>query len=351
MISLPLQEYNDRTNYFRNKFSVNMKVSFVIPVYKVEQYLERCVRSITDQTYRDIEIILVDDGSPDSCPVLCDQYEKADSRIRVVHKENGGLSDARNYGTKYATGDYLIYVDSDDFWIHADDLEKLVRIAMANPRADFINFNCSYYYTGSDSYIPWPLYDERLSAPNEKNETVKLLTATSSMVMSAWLKMLKRKFIIDNKLTFIKGQLSEDIPWFINLLDYCRECMFVNLNVYAYRQGVSGSITHNIGLNNIDSLINIVETELKEINKRSFSKEAKDCIMSFLAYEYSIILGYLQFLDKRISKERYEYLKQYQYLLKYTQDPKVKKVNFVYRLFGLKITTFILQRKVRNVMK
>lgn len=328
-----------------------MKVSFVIPVYKVEQYLDRCVKSITGQTYRNIEVILVDDGSPDSCPSLCDKYAVEDSRIKAVHKENGGLSDARNYGTKYATGDYLIYVDSDDFWMHNDDLEKLVRIAIENQRVDFINFNCSYYYPDGDTFSPWTLYDNKLSKPKEKNEVVKLLTNTSSMVMSACMKMMKRQFIIDNNLTFSKGQLSEDIPWFINLLDCCKECMFVNLNVYAYRQGVIGSITRNISQRNIDSLINIVETELQKINNRSFNKEAKDCILSFLAYEYCIILGYLQFLDKQNKKEKYEYLKQYQYLLKYTQDPKVKKVNFVYKLFGLKLTTLLLQMKIRNVMK
>ena len=87
-----------------------MKVSFVIPVYKVEQYLDRCVKSITCQTYRNIEIILVDDGSPDSCSSLCDKYEAEDNRIKAVHKENGGLSDARNYGTKFATGDYLMWI-------------------------------------------------------------------------------------------------------------------------------------------------------------------------------------------------------------------------------------------------
>ena len=101
-----------------------MKVSFVIPVYKVERYLDSCLKSIMNQTYRDIEIILVDDGSPDTCPALCDKYANEDSRIKAVHKINGGLSDARNFGTKYATGDYLIYLDSDDFWMHDDDLEK-----------------------------------------------------------------------------------------------------------------------------------------------------------------------------------------------------------------------------------
>ncbi|WP_289749342.1 glycosyltransferase family 2 protein [Bacteroides acidifaciens] len=328
-----------------------MKVSFVIPVYKVEQYIDRCVKSIANQTYRNIEIILVDDGSPDACPALCDQYASEDFRIKTIHKENGGLSDARNLGTKEATGDYLIYVDSDDFWMHDDDLEKLVRIASVHPTADFIGFNCSYYYANKNVFSPWKQYDLTLSIPKEKNVAIKLLTSTSSMVMSAWMKMIKREFLIHNKLFFIKGQLSEDIPWFINLLDCCHECMFVNLNVYAYRQGVSGSITHNITLKNIDSLINIVETELRRIDSRSFNEEAKNCIMSFLAYEYSIILGYLQFLDKNVATSKYEYLKQYKYLLKYTQDPKVKKVNLCYRLLGLRKTTYLLQWKMRKVMK
>lgn len=328
-----------------------MKISFVIPVYKVEQFLDRCIHSIANQTYRNIEIILVDDGSPDACPALCDKYAAEDSRIIALHKENGGLSDARNFGTKYATGDYLIYVDSDDFWIHDDDLEKLVEVAKANPHVDFINFNCSYYYTEKDHYIPWANYNDSLSVPKEKNEVVKLLTRTSSMVMSAWMKMMKRQFVIDNKLTFIKGQLSEDIPWFINLLDCCKTGLFVNLNVYAYRQGVSGSITRNIGQRNIDSLINILETEINKIDTRSFDKDAKDCIMSFLAYEYCIIMGYLQFLEKNLAREKYEYLKRYEYLLNFTKDPKVRKVYLIYRFLGLKLTTRLLQIKIRKVMK
>ena len=90
------------------------KISVVLPVYKVEKYLKRCIQSICVQTYRNLEIILVDDGSPDSCPEICDELAKCDSRIRVIHKENGGLSDARNVGTAYATGEYITFVDSDD---------------------------------------------------------------------------------------------------------------------------------------------------------------------------------------------------------------------------------------------
>ena len=90
------------------------QISVIVPVYKVEQYLKRCVDSILHQTFSDLEVILVDDGSPDNCPAMCDELAKADKRIRVIHKENGGLSSARNAGMKIAQGKYIGFVDSDD---------------------------------------------------------------------------------------------------------------------------------------------------------------------------------------------------------------------------------------------
>lgn len=99
-------------------------ISVIVPVYKVEKYLGKCVQSILAQTYKDFELILVDDGSPDNCPNLCDEYAKKDKRVRVIHKENGGLSDARNAGTAIAEGDYVTYIDSDDY-VSEDYLETL----------------------------------------------------------------------------------------------------------------------------------------------------------------------------------------------------------------------------------
>jgi len=103
--------------------------SIIVPVYKVEQYLKRCVNSLINQTEKDIEIILVDDGSPDKCPEICDQYEKMDARVHVLHKKNGGLSDARNEGIKVANGKYIIFVDSDDY-IEEDACEKFAELIM-----------------------------------------------------------------------------------------------------------------------------------------------------------------------------------------------------------------------------
>ena len=103
-------------------------VSVVVPIYNVQDYLEKCIDGILKQTYDNLEIILVDDGSPDECGQICDAYALKDKRIHVFHKENGGLSDARNYGMKEATGKYITFIDSDDF-IHARFIEILLRIA------------------------------------------------------------------------------------------------------------------------------------------------------------------------------------------------------------------------------
>ena len=106
-------------------------ISVIVPVYNVEKYLDRCVKSILSQSFSDFELLLVDDGSPDRCGEMCDEYAKGDSRIKAFHKRNGGLSDARNFGIEKALGEYLMFVDSDDY-IHEQMLETLHRLITEN---------------------------------------------------------------------------------------------------------------------------------------------------------------------------------------------------------------------------
>ena len=115
------------------------KVSVIVPIYKVEKYLRQCIDSIINQSLKDIEIILVDDGSPDNCPKICDEYKKIDSRIKVIHKKNGGLSSARNAGMKIATGEYIGFVDSDDY-VSKEFLEELYLIFHS-----FHNYICYFH--------------------------------------------------------------------------------------------------------------------------------------------------------------------------------------------------------------
>lgn len=142
------------------------KFSVIVPIYKVEKYLSKCIDSILEQTYTNFELILVDDGSPDKCPQICDEYAKKDSRIKVIHKQNGGLVSARNIGIKNATGDYICYVDGDD-WIVKETLYKINNIIIKNPNVDMVVFNLEKLYDNQiekiEFYVEPGLYDkERL---------------------------------------------------------------------------------------------------------------------------------------------------------------------------------------------
>ena len=320
-----------------------MKVSYIVPVYKVEQYISQCVESILAQTYTDFEILLVDDGSPDECPALCDELAAKDSRIVVIHKENGGLSDARNAGLKKATGDNVVFIDGDDFWTRNDSLQKLVTIASEHKELDFIGFNCNYYYPDSNKMTAWVPYVDELAKPTDKNKVIVALVKSGTFPMSACLKLLKRDFLIENELFFKKGQIAEDIPWFINVLNATDKCCFVNEYVYAYRQNVSGSITASGGERSFNNLLDIIYNEIKLIEKRRFTDEAKGALLSFLGYELSILISTVNTLPKKRRGEARKELKKLCWLLKYRTNPKVRMVGAVYKLGGFCMTETVLR--------
>ena len=337
-----MDEGNRTTQFIKYR---QMKVSFILPIYNVEKYLSECVESILAQTFRDFEILLVDDGSPDNCPALCDEWEKKDNRIKALHKPNGGSSDARNYGLDHAQGDYVVFVDSDDFWVNKECLEHLVNVVYAHPECDFIGYNCSYYYSDTKTYAKWVRYNESLAVPTDKNVAICSLVASGTMPMSACLKIIKRKSLLDIGLRFIKGTIAEDIPWFIDLLDGAKSCMFVNQYIYAYRQNVAGSITASGNPKSTRDLFAIVRNEIKKMGNRRMSKEAKDALYSFLAYEFCILL------TSDMPQEMKNELMQYKWLLNYTANPKVRKASLVNKLLGIKTTEWFLRFYTNHVRK
>lgn len=175
--------------------------SIIIPVYNVENYLERCIQSVLNQSYRDIEIILVDDGSTDSSPKLCDVYEKQDSRIHVIHKKNGGLSDARNAGISVAKGEYILFLDSDDF-ISSDCLVKLFPFATFGCDILVFDGQCEGRDIRMDHPFECPIC--------EGKDFLLLALRQKNMPMAAWLYGYRRSFMLENNLHFCKGILHED---------------------------------------------------------------------------------------------------------------------------------------------
>ena len=182
------------------------KISVIVPVYKVEAYLDKCVSSIVNQTYTNLEIILVDDGSPDNCPAMCDAWAEKDSRIQVIHKTNGGLSDARNAGIAVATGELMAFVDSDD-WI-APDMYKYLYQRLAEDNSDIAA--CGVQTVWEDETAPRTLTREGSCVLNQE-EAMQAIIEESWLKQPVWYKIYKTELVRD--ILFPVGKYHEDVFW------------------------------------------------------------------------------------------------------------------------------------------
>ena len=210
------------------------KVSVIVPVYNVEKFLSKCVDSLIMQTYDNLEIILVDDGSTDKCPQICDDYKRKDSRITVIHKKNGGLSDARNYGLKKSSGDYIMFIDSDD-WIDSDTISILVDNFKDN-NIDIICYGMTIEYSDGRTYTKKISKEEVLS--NES--AIIALNTFKNMNVSACNKIF-RKTIFSN-IEFPYGKYCEDYYVMYKLFYKSKKIKVLPINKYHYYQRV-GSIS------------------------------------------------------------------------------------------------------------
>lgn len=254
-------------------------VSVIIPVYKVEPYLRQCVDSVLAQTYTDFEVILVDDGSPDGCPAICDEYAEKDSRVKVIHKENGGLSDARNAGMNIACGEYALFVDSDDF-ISKEFLENLLRMA-EEYNLDIVEGKTVYYENALVSEVFHLNHDEYVFFNNDDVYEFYLKTY---QIVSAWNKLIKRSLL--SEVRFIRDMISEDFIWFYNgvlpLIVCAGYCAY---STYYYRQGNTLSITKQVSEKHYTSYKNIIETLSKNEHLVSKIRLTKSGVLASICLE------------------------------------------------------------------
>lgn len=209
-------------------------ISVIVPVYKVEKYINKCIKSIVEQTYKNIEIILVDDGSPDECPNICDSWALKDNRIKVIHKENGGLSDARNVGLLKATGQFISFVDSDD-WIDMHFLEILYS-TMIKTGSDIVECGVSKIWSSKEfnekkSNIDYMNFSKIIK---NRNDAVYELITDGLFHQHVWNKLYKIK-IIDNFL-FKKDKYNEDEFWTYHIFSNAKKVTYIDLNMYYYYQ-------------------------------------------------------------------------------------------------------------------
>lgn len=282
-------------------------VSIIVPIYNVERYIRCCVDRLINQSYRNIEIILVDDGSPDNCPIICDEYAKNDERIKVIHKSNGGLSDARNAGVKIATGDYIMFIDSDDYWKDNEVLKKLVRLAESRD-VDVINFGHCSVYEGSDKeYSHWVPYNS-----HNQVESALDLTTHHSYRSSACMKMIRACIVKENPV-FEKGRLSEDIVWSANILSNARTFVSVP-EVYYCHLIREHSITNSMTIKSCDDLCYAIE-KCVEIAQNA-NAEKRIPLFRYAAYQLGTFVIVQSIIDD-CTDYYIDEMKAYSWLFKY----------------------------------
>ena len=225
-------------------------LSVIVPVYKVEPWLERCVESLRSQTYQNLEIILVDDGSPDRCGEICDRLAKEDHRIIVLHRKNGGLSAARNTGLNACRGEYIGFVDSDDF-IHPEMYSRLYADIVSH--GTMLAFCQPLMFNGSRSCFP-PITEKSECRPNHELIRISL---QENKWFSAWSKLYHRRLF--DGIRFPEGRTNEDYPVTMRVFDRCNQIV-VNYNqLYAYCKREGSITTSHSGEQSFDQVISAEE--------------------------------------------------------------------------------------------
>ena len=303
------------------------KVSIIVPVYNVEKYLERCVRSLRCQTYQNIEIILVDDGSKDNCGIMCDKFALEDTRIKVIHKKNGGLSEARNIGIEKSTGKYLAFVDSDDF-VHPSFIETLL--------TSCLNYNCkiskcNIIVTAEECVN---LNDEKLEvrvySAEEYLQEINRVNGGFSVCNKLFCKSLFQK------IRFPLGKLHEDVAVIYKLVAEEGKILEINQGLYFYYNNINSITKSKIAVRRLDDFefrLELFEFCLKKKWVNAAIKNSDEVYRMIMAYKGK---NPDEFQDYQEFKRRFSKVKRKLYwkmFFKISNGIK-EKVFYAYKLIG-----------------
>lgn len=302
------------------------KVSVIIPCYGVEKYLDRCINTIVNQTLKDIEIILVDDGSPDRVPAMCDEWASKDSRIKVIHKKNEGLGYARNSGLKIAKGEYVAFVDSDDYvdvrmyeTLYSATEYGLYDAVYGGLRQETKEGGFKYFHDYSQIRTFHSNEMPRLALSfvdkTELNENERLF-------MSVWHSIYKMKVIRDNGILFFSERqiLSEDMPFQIQFLQHSTNIKFIPDYLYTYCLNES-SLTHNIRYEKIEAAIRLRELLIGLLNNESDGQ-------NYVDKEFYIRVRNL--ISRMVRGKVYPYLELIRILRRMSCNNVWKQINYDY---------------------
>jgi glycosyltransferase involved in cell wall biosynthesis len=316
--------------------------SLIVPVYGIENYIDECVSSVLNQSFQDYELILVDDGGKDNCPQICDQYEANHSSIIALHKTNGGLSSARNYGLKHASGQYVVFIDGDDYLCDIKALE-IIHETLQENEYDIVSYNRRYL--NGDTVKEANDYRISDNSINDYNSFIKKMIQTDTFYGSAWVLCSRRAFLIENKLFFTEGRTTEDFDWLMRVISCCPTICNLPDVFYMYRTNREGSITSHIDRKRH-------EDYLFFLNKYAYypfnNNDLREIMLNYVAYQFVIFCANAyRIKDKKDRSYFKEQQKSLMFLLDYDLMPQTKKVKKTSRIIGYSLTDKLLGIKAR----
>lgn len=328
-----------------------MKFSIIVPVYNVKKYIEKCVQSVLTQTITDYELILVDDGASDGSEILCDCYAQKHANIKVIHKTNAGLSSARNAGLKIASGNYIIYLDGDDFWIENTLLQEInVRIEREN--VDLVAFGGKEYYceNDGDKFKQLKVVFDKECVITTEEYIKSSLKKNELYPWYAWLYAIRRDILVNHKFEFPEGRYYEDVYAVWRMLNLTRSVSVIPMEAYAYRQQRIGAITNSTSYQKLCDFLWANETNIQDILKMDMDEDVRKLLLdSFSKNYYSCCISQGE-LSGEEKKEYYRELKKKRYLMDYALSRKWVIIRRVSKIIGFRgmLLVFHLRAKWRK---
>lgn len=302
--------------------------SIIIPVYNTQQYLPACLESVLSQDFTDYEVIIVNDGSTDSSLSTCETYIDKFSNAQIINKKNGGLSSARNAGLEVATGKYVVFMDSDDYWSSSSTFSTMYRLISADDYDLLIHEESRLY--GEDTFFHKENRKLLKVDRGDFGQHIESLTYKNLYLAGACDKVIKRSILLDNDLWFVDGRKSEDMEWCAALLPLIDDFVISDQNFYVYRQQREGSITSSYSQKHI---LDIYEMFQNGMDTAAGSKQPlKKSLLNFWSDYYLIMLAYSNYLDKTTRRKVMRELREHRYLLQYGYSIKTDKLVPVFNL-------------------
>ena len=309
-----------------------MFFSVILPIYNVEKYLAECVESVLKQTFSDYELILVDDGSKDNSGKICDEYAQRDGRIRVIHKENGGASDTRNVGLNNALGDYIVYIDSDDY-IMTDDFLSDLHNEIKAKGSDIVLYKFCKLYDDTGKIEKCTFSLDFVENTKNTDELLVELVKRDAYYGMAWIKAFKRSLAVDNNVMFDVNLVCEDMDWYFQLVLNANTITAIDKSYIAYRQR-SGSTTATIKLRNLVDFVITLEKWSNKIQKAHISEDKRKALYGALSKYYANMLVVYSRLKDKKKKQYKKQIKSLAYLLNYGLSARPLQIRKFYKLSG-----------------